>query len=188
MKINPNGAWVIGSPDRHIVSSELCDEIISIMRAKDLKNAVDLGCGNGLYVRQIRSAGFKCDGFDGNPLTEEMTEGLASVLDLSNTIFIGKYDLVVSLEVGEHIPSMYEDIFLNNLTKTADKYIVLSWAIEGQRGTGHVNCRNNDWVIDQMKKREFRLTDDFYRLRDAVVGRKFRHFKNTILTFEKEKI
>ena len=188
MKINPNGAWVIGNPDRHIVSSELCDEIISIMKDRDFKNAVDLGCGNGLYVRQIRDAGFKCDGFDGNPLTEEMTEGIASVLDLSDVISIEKYDLVVSLEVGEHIPSTYEETFLNNLTKTADKYIVLSWAVEGQRGTGHVNCRNNDWVIGQMEKRGFKLTDDFYKIREAVVGFKFRHFKNTILTFEKEQI
>lgn len=188
MKINPNGAWVTKNPDRHMVSSELCDEVISLMKEKHLEDAVDLGCGNAFYVSKIIESGFKCDGFDGNPLTEDITDGLAKVLDLSQYIHIGKYDMVLSLEVGEHIPSQFEDIFLDNLAKTAKKYIVLSWAVEGQRGTGHVNCRNNDWVINQMKLRGFKLTNDFNKIREAVLERKFRYFKNTILTFKREEI
>ena len=188
MKIKSNGAWILGNPNRHTVSNELCHEIISLIKAKEIKSSVDLGCGNGRYVEMIREAGFPCDGFDGSPLTEEMTGGLAKTLDLSKEINVGEYDLVISLEVGEHIPSKFEDIFLDNLTKTAKSYVILSWAVEGQKGTGHVNCRNNDWVVSKMQDRGFRLTDDFFKFRDAVIGKKFGHFKNTILTFEKGKI
>ena len=45
----------------------------------------------------------------------------------------------MSLEVGEHLPKEFEDIFINNLDNNNNYGIVLSWAIKGQGGYGHYN-------------------------------------------------
>ena len=34
-----------------------------------------------------------------------------------------------------------------NVVNGARKGVVLSWAVPGQPGAGHVNCRDNSWVI-----------------------------------------
>jgi tryptophanyl-tRNA synthetase len=62
-------------------------------------------------------------------------------------------DLVISIEVGEHIPKDFEQTFIDNITKSATKNIILSWAIVGQGGNGHINCQNNDYIISEVTKR-----------------------------------
>ena len=44
-------------------------------------------------------------------------------------------------QVAEHIAREDEDTFLANLARHVD-HLVISWAVEGQGGTGHVNCRD----------------------------------------------
>jgi tryptophanyl-tRNA synthetase len=143
---------------------------------------VDLGCGDGSYTKTLIKNGYKCIGYDGNPLTPIIAEG-CFILDLSKPINIGKYDVVLSLEVGEHIPAEYESIFLNNLRDASSKYIVLSWAIEGQPGTGHVNCRNNEYVIKQMDKRSFIYKPELSEILRGYSSLPW--FRNTIMVFEK---
>lgn len=67
------------------------------------------------------------------------------------------FDLVMSLEVGEHIPQEYEEIFFNNLAQNSNSYILLSWAVPNQGGDGHVNCRTNEYVIKKMQDLRFSL-------------------------------
>jgi tryptophanyl-tRNA synthetase len=45
--------------------------------------------------------------------------------------------------------------FIDNICTSSTKYLIISWAIEGQGGDGHVNCRNNDYVINEISKRNF---------------------------------
>lgn len=186
MRINKRGSWILNDPNRHTVSEELAIAIVDLAQEMDIVDAVDLGCGNGGYVKIMREQGIDCEGYDGNPHTEEITENLCKTLDISTPIDIGTYDMVVCLEVGEHVPESYESILLDNLAKTAKRFLVLSWAVPGQRGTGHVNCKPNEYIIKEMKARGFELTDDYKGLRDVVVGEKFGHFHNTILTFSRK--
>jgi len=64
---------------------------------------------------------------------------------------------VYSVEVGEHIPKEFEDVFINNLVWAAEKGIVLTWAHIGQGGDGHVNCQNRDYIIKKFKDRGFEI-------------------------------
>jgi len=45
--------------------------------------------------------------------------------------------------------------------------VILSWALPGQEGDGHVNCQPNDYIIGQMQKLSFNFdkstTDDMRR-------------------------
>ena len=46
------------------------------------------------------------------------------------------------MEVAEHIPQQYEQIFLDNLVRLAKEGIILSWGVPGQRGHSHINLKN----------------------------------------------
>lgn len=180
--ITDRGIWTsTDETNTHMFDEPLCKAII-----KGLKHGmtvVDLGCGNGAYTMALRNAGFMCIGYDGSPLTEELTGGICRILDLSEPVQIGRYDLVLSLEVGEHIPSKYEDVFIKNLDNACRMFIILSWAIEGQPGTGHVNCRNNDYVIGKMRDRGFfYCPESTQELRDSST---LPWFKNTLLVFQR---
>lgn len=57
------------------------------------------------------------------------------------------YDLVVSLEVYEHIPEEFESTFIDNLLAFKPKTLILSCAEPGQWGRHHYNCRGKDEVV-----------------------------------------
>lgn len=136
---------------RYTFDKGLARAISNFAHRNGVFSIIDVGCGNGAYCMYFDSQDFYCDGFDGNPHTPEITDNKCAVVDFSEPVDMKPYDLVVSLEVAEHIPAERESVFLDNITSISHEFIVLSWAIEGQGGVGHVNCRNNDYVIDRMR-------------------------------------
>jgi 2-polyprenyl-3-methyl-5-hydroxy-6-metoxy-1,4-benzoquinol methylase len=145
--------------DTHIFDTSLANATINICK-DNIKTIVDIGCGNGKYTSYFNDNGFYCIGFDGSPLTPELTNNLCHIMDFSEPANVGEYDLVFCLEVGEHIPKEYEQIFLDNIIRAAKKDVILSWALIGQQGDGHVNCQNNDYIIREMLLRGFNLDPD----------------------------
>ena len=95
------------------------------------------------------------------------------------------YDWVMSLEVGEHVPVEFEDIFLDNLVRHAREGVLLSWAVEGQGGHHHVNNHNNDYVIDKMRSKGF----DYDQAASESVRTvaELPWFRNTIMIFRRQK-
>ena len=134
---------------------------------------------------------YAADGYDGNPYVEEMSAlffedgSYCQCVDLSEEVKTEEpFDAVLSLEVGEHIPADREDVFFLNLIRNARKYIALSWAVEGQCGNGHVNCRSNYYIISRMEKHGFyenRIVSQYLRSHAT-----YWWFKNTIMFFEKQ--
>ncbi|CAG0922877.1 unnamed protein product [Notodromas monacha] len=121
-------------------------------------------------------------GYDGNPHVEDLTFGLVRRFDLSKPGSIGKtFDWVMSLEVGEHIPREYQDIYIDNLIRHAKEGIVLSWAVEGQGGRSHVNERNNDVIIEILQGRGFFPQPEIWKALRASSS--FHWLKNTIMVF-----
>jgi hypothetical protein len=90
--------------------------------------------------------------------------------NLENALDLGRtFDLVVSLEVAEHLPEECAEIFVGSLTRLGD-VILFSAAIPLQGGTHHVNEQwpdywaayflNRDFVpIDCVRKRFWRNND-----------------------------
>ena len=62
-----------------------------------------------------------------------MKKNLTATFDLNK-----KFDLLISLEVAEHLPKESADIFVKSLTTHSD-FILFSAAIPGQGGQYHVN-------------------------------------------------
>ncbi len=145
------------------------------------KSVADFGCGSGVYVDHLRSKGIDAFGYDGGPAVTACRDG--QVLDLSQPVSVPVADWVLSLEVGEHIPASRERTFISNLHRHNREGIVLSWAIEGQSGTGHVNCRNNDYLIDVVQTLGYQFDATLSQtLRDAATKP---WFKNTLMVFRR---
>lgn len=174
------GNWTLKSELKtHVFDEQLCDAIITTCQIYNITKIADIGCGSGSYVLYFEDNDLSCDGFDGSPLTPDF----CYIADFSIPQKIGKYGLVLSLEVGEHIPEKYEQIFLDNLVDASISLIILSWAIEGQGGDGHVNTRNNDYIIQQMANRGYnynKVTTDYLRSKCSISW-----FKQTLMTFER---
>ena len=86
---------------------------------------------------------------------------LVKNLDLSKEFDLHKkYDVVISLEVAEHIPKQYESIYINNITSHCGKRLVFSWAQPGKGGKGHVNEQDQDYALQVICKRGFNLNSD----------------------------
>ncbi|GAG88294.1 unnamed protein product [marine sediment metagenome] len=181
--IHERGYWTsTQETDTHRFDGSLCVAISELIK-NDLKTVIDIGCGNGAYTNAFNSTGFDCTGYDGSPLTPELTNNTCHIKDFSETVDLGKFDLVLCLEVGEHIPLQYEQTFIDNLCRAAKNNIVLSWALVGQGGDGHVNCRNNDYVITEMAMRGFKIDIEKSNLLRSKATLSW--FKNTIMYFKK---
>lgn len=182
---NETGCWLIDDPGtkEHAYDKSLARAISEYLKFMSCNDAVDLGCGLGMYVKFLNYVGIPTEGYDGNPHTEKLTHGKCKVLDLAQPISIAKYDWAISLEVGEHIPEEFEQTFIDNVAKSAKKGIIISWAIEGQGGYGHVNCKNNDYIKEEFAKRGFAPQEEAEK-----VLRERAHldwFKNTIMVFKR---
>lgn len=120
-----------------------------IMRLLSFKSVVDIGCGTGTFLNIFKSLGVTdVLGVDGSWVNKDLLykninpdEFLES--DLENKITLNKkYDLVISLEVAEHLSHKSADIFVESLVN-AGNIIVFSAAIPNQGGQNHIN---EQWV------------------------------------------
>ena len=185
MQINNLGFWETTDGTGHVHDINLCEALTSYLLITGHKTVVDFGCGMGDYAKAFKAVNLDVEAFDGNPNTEVLTEGIGRVLDLSKPFYLQKkFDAVMSLEVGEHIPAEFEDLFISNITKHAKKTLIISWAVEGQGGDGHVNCKNNDYIIRQIEERGFKYKKKASEeLRKAATNASW--FSNTLMVFDK---
>lgn len=185
MIINDLGFWETTDATGHVHDKSLAEALGSYLLITDHKTVVDFGCGLGDYAKAFMALNLDVEAFDGNPNTETLTKGIGRVLDLSKPFYLQKkFDAVMSLEVGEHIPAEFEDVFISNITKHVKKTLIISWAVEGQGGDGHVNCKNNDYIIAQIEERGFKYNKKAStELRKAATNASW--FSYTLMVFNK---
>eukprot|EP00933_Yihiella_yeosuensis_P071985 TRINITY_DN80254_c0_g1_i1.p1 TRINITY_DN80254_c0_g1~~TRINITY_DN80254_c0_g1_i1.p1 ORF type:complete len:371 (-),score=49.23 TRINITY_DN80254_c0_g1_i1:63-1175(-) len=185
LSISASGAWVgTSAAGFHMHDRPFADALIAFFRSEQARTVADFGCGLGLYVRDFRNAGLRAGGFDGNPATAKISEGRCLQADLSHNVDLGtRWHWVLSLEVAEHIPRNFENLFLGNLDRHACFGIVLSWG--NQAGEGHVNLRTSGEVEALMSERGFRsLPHRATMLREAAT---LPWLQNTVLVFQRVK-
>ncbi|CAE7237099.1 unnamed protein product [Symbiodinium natans] len=193
------GAWTGVASVVHLLSRKngglntcASEFIRDLARTWGCESFADYGAGTGAYALYMRKEGLESVScVDGNPAVKVFSRNLCSVADLSKLDpTLPKADLVLSLEVAEHIPESFQEAYMLNVVNGARKGVVLSWAVPGQPGAGHVNCRDNSWVIKRFAdlglKYEEALTT---RIRKTVEScpEEFNtiNFKRTMLVFSK---
>lgn len=186
VEIDAHGYWRgEGAVREHRFDVFLSSALICFFQDEGAHSVVDFGCGMGDYVKALRRHHISCEGYDGNPDTPTLSGGVAGILDISQPFDLGKrFEWVLSLEVGEHLPKQYERVFLDNLHRHNVKGIVLSWAVKGQGGFGHFNEQNNEYIKSVMS--QYGYTNDLQaenRLRQKA---SLNWFRNTIMVFRKQ--
>jgi hypothetical protein len=173
-----NGGYDLEGVIWHQHSNQLMKKILEYF-SKYIP-VVDIGCGHNFYVSVLNHAGYTAMGCDlvdlGSKhfLLQDVTKPLPDPNSIVN---------VISLEVGEHLPIELSEGYLNNLTKFKGN-VIMSWAIPGQEGIGHINCQPNEWVIDQMLKRGYKIDQQKTNsLREAVINCHCSWFRNTLMYF-----
>ncbi len=107
-------------------------------------SVIDIGCGVGYWLKVWKDELHINDllGVEGDYVTErffKLDKQYLKNADLKFPLNLNrKFDLVMSMEVAEHIPEAHADIFVSNLVAAGD-VILFSAAIIGQKGTYHIN-------------------------------------------------
>jgi SAM-dependent methyltransferase len=139
------------------ITSILCRQIA-------VKSVLDVGCARGTWLRAWSELGIlDVRGVDGDYVDPQMLEIPISNFTTANlnvTFDLGrKFDLVQSLEVGEHIEDIASEIFVDSLVRHARRYILFSAAPPGQGGEYHVNEQPYEFWRKKFEVRGFAAVD-----------------------------
>lgn len=165
-----------------------CAKRLSEIIFKEIKpnSILDVGCGTGNFLKEFQSHGIvDFQGVDGYHLdlnSVYIDPKKVFQTDLEKPLNLNrKFDLVLCIEVAEHLSKNSANIFVESLAKHADT-IVFSAAIPFQGGQNHINEQWQSYWIDLFSKHGF--TVDF-SLRNKIWNEPniFWWYKQNILTF-----
>ncbi len=179
-----NGAYDLEGVIWHQHSNKLMVEILKLWPDKEIP-VLDIGCGHNFYVGVLNYAGYKAEGVGGEDLGSQYFYKKDVTTPLRPFGNPGPLRHVLSFEVGEHIPADLDDGYLDNLARFGGD-VLMSWAVPGQAGIGHINCKSNDWVIAQMEKRGLKYQHEkSMQLRSSIAGCHCTWFQNTLMYFSR---
>ena len=143
---------------RHIVPT--------VLAYTEPKSVIDIGCGTGTWLSVFEENGIADFlGVDGDFVPKELLEIPTSryvAFDLTRPFNCGRrFDLVISLEVAEHLPSHCAASFIASLVRLGP-VVLFSAAIPGQGGTHHINEQWQDYWAELFAKQNF-VPVDFLR-------------------------
>lgn len=127
------------------------------------KQVIDVGCGTGTWLSVFKDFGVDdVFGIDGDWVDKKMLlipEHQFTSVDLNKPFRKDKqFDLVVSLEVAEHLPSECADAFVDSLVRLGP-VILFSAAIPFQGGTHHINEQWQDYWAKLFRQRGYVAID-----------------------------
>lgn len=188
------GAWCL-SPEGemfghplaplHYLDAGVAPAVYDLLRNSSV---LDVGAGSGQYGRYLLSRGHAPDryeGVDGALNVEPFTSGFVRWADLTLPYDRdgGAADWVMSLEVGEHIPAVFERTYLDTLHRNNKCGLILSWAVPNQPGKGHINCLTNEQVRERVEPLGYTL--DNAATAETRDKAELPWFKNTFMVFRR---
>lgn len=145
----------LAEPSRYaaVVIANLLDRWLKI------ESVLDLGCGIGSWLRGFASGGrrevFGVEGERLEPQYLEVDPDLIVQADLSERLDLHRrFDLVICLEVAEHIPAEAAETLIDNCVRHAD-VVLFSAAIPGQQGQHHVNEQLPEYWVGQFASQSY---------------------------------
>ena len=145
-------------------SQKSAEEIVPlVLKLIPCNQVIDVGCGDGTWLKAFKKYGVEeILGVDGDYVDEDTLvipkEKFVS-FDLKKPLKIKKqFDLVVSLEVAEHLPADCAEIFIDSLTSLGP-VILFSAAIPYQGGVNHINEQWPDYWVSLFQEKNYVLID-----------------------------
>lgn len=163
----------------NVYNQRAAQEIVPfVMNLVNPKSVVDVGCGIGTWLKIFKENGVQSVvGLDGayhekNVIMQNLsdTEFVEVNLEDEYTTILNvlhakhqavnrlMFDLVISLEVAEHLHEKYADSYIDLLT-TLSGCILFSAAIPKQGGDGHVNEQWPTYWVDKFAKKGYKVYD-----------------------------
>lgn len=135
-----------------------------LLQHVEVLSAIDVGCHHGPWTRTLLDKGVNAwgvDVWDWDPGELMFPKKRLILHDLKkpweNNV---RYDLVLSLEVGEHIEPEHVNTYLDTLCKLGD-LVLFSAALPGQGGDYHVNEQWLEFWIERFARRGYGWCDPF---------------------------
>lgn len=127
----------------------------------NFNSVIDVGCGTGSWLRAAHTLSEKINsiGIDGEYAknTFKCKEAQFISFDLEQNFenkINYKSDLVICMEVAEHLKPDRSTTFIENLCNFSD-IILFGAAVKHQRGTLHINEQPQSYWIDKFKKNNY---------------------------------
>jgi SAM-dependent methyltransferase len=126
-------------------------------------SVIDVGCGVGSWLKAYAELGLKkYIGIDGDYVKKEnlvIDTNYFVTANLEDEIIIEeKYDLLICLEVAEHLQPKRAESFVNNLCQMSE-VILFSAALPNQEGTLHFNEQYPTYWIEKFKNNNYECID-----------------------------
>lgn len=134
-----------------------------VLELVEPKSVIDVGCGVGAWLAVFREAGVEdLLGVDGDYVGPQLLQIPAErfqPFDLKKPFSLRRqFDLVVSLEVAEHLPAACAPGFVDSLIRLGP-VVLFSAAIPFQGGIHHLNEQWPDYWADLFQTRSFVRVD-----------------------------
>lgn len=136
----------------------------SIIEAFSPSTVIDVGCGTGALLMELKSLGATVSGLEYSRVGLEMCQsrGLdVHRFDLESDEIpagLGHFDVLISMEVAEHLPETLADRYVELICSLSDT-VVFTAAVPGQGGRDHVNEQPHDYWISKFEARGYRHDD-----------------------------
>lgn len=168
------------------VKAETAPQVVSKLdELLDFETVMDAGCGTGLYIKEFENIGKEVFGFDAN-----IDANPPTIRDLRMPLNLGKYDLVFCIEVAEHIDPEYADVFVRNLVRATDKWLVMTACPPRPKSeytkVAHVNEQKKEYWVKKVEScgLEYRgdLVDELQEYYRGIEGMR-RWFNNDLMVY-----
>lgn len=124
---------------------------------------IDVGCGTGALLEAFRNLGCDVRGreySDAGLAYCRRRDLLVEKFNIEKDCIANgeQYDLAVSFEVAEHLPSWSADRYVELLCGLAP-LVVMSAATPGQGGHGHINEQSHAYWIEKFRERSYPMDE-----------------------------
>lgn len=135
-----------------------------LSRALRPRSVLDVGCGRGTWMRAIEMEGvLDLIGLDGVPPEHSKFVGNPQKfqqIDLRRPFDLQRrFDLVICMEVAEHLPQICAPHFIRSLCVHADM-VAFSAAAPNQGGQHHINCQWPHYWQEHFNQNGFACYDE----------------------------